>query len=135
MDAEVKSCTDLKDKRNLIFLYEKACTNLDLTDVVRESVAGGVRENDASSFNQSNRNKRRKRFARNDTTDEDDEKGFCEDCSVPSYLETEYQFLKVYMTIDEEERFAIGHQFEDMVKECTFRGRDCTQEKYDCAVD
>ena len=55
--------------------------------------------------------------------------GFCQDCSVPSFLETEYMFLQLYMSISEEERILIGHSFVDMVKDCTFRGRDCNQER------
>ena len=53
------------------------------------------------------------------------EKAFCDTCSVPSYLDTEYAFLEKYMALSKEDRVAIGHNFTDLIKECTFRGRDC----------
>ena len=56
--------------------------------------------------------------------------GFCESCSVPALLDTEYQFLQVYMSLEEKERFKIGHNFSDLVKSCTFRGRDCKEERF-----
>ena len=34
------------------------------------------------------------------------------------------------MNISEEDRIVIGHSLRDMVKDCTFRGRDCNQERY-----
>ena len=56
--------------------------------------------------------------------------GFCETCSVPELLDTEYQFLQLYMYLEEKERFKIGHNFSDLVKSCTFRGRDCKEERF-----
>ena len=52
-------------------------------------------------------------------------KAFCDTCSVPSYLDTEYKFLEKYMTLSKEDRVGIGHSFTDLIQECTFRGRDC----------
>ena len=50
--------------------------------------------------------------------------------AVPDYLTTEYRFIGQYMNVSEEERKKIGHQFSDLIKSCTFRGRDCLKEKY-----
>ena len=67
----------------------------------------------------------------NQLQDEDveDGPGFCEDCSVPAFLDTEYIFLQYFMSLEEEQRFKIGHNFSGLVKSCTFRGRDCNNEK------
>ena len=62
-----------------------------------------------------------------DTAEE--EEGNCKTCSVPTYLDTEYTFLQVFMSLEEEERFLIGHNFSGLVKACTFRGRDCTEKR------
>ena len=69
-----------------------------------------------------------KRQKREETSGETD-KGFCQDCPLPSFLETEFLFLKLYMNISEEERIVIGHSLNDMVKDCSFSGRDCNQER------
>ena len=50
--------------------------------------------------------------------------------AVPNYLTTEYRFIGQYMNVSEEERKKIGHQLSDLIKSCTFRGRDCLKEKY-----
>ena len=34
------------------------------------------------------------------------------------------------MNLNESLRKQIGHQFENFVKECTFRGMDCTNTRY-----
>ena len=70
--------------------------------------------------------KRKKRAAL--TTN--DEKGFCDTCSMPNSLKTDFEFLEKYMSIRKKERITIGHGFSDMVKECTFRGRDCLEERF-----
>ena len=44
---------------------------------------------------------------------------------VPADIESEYKFLKDFMTLDEAERQLIGHEFDDFVKSCTFRERSC----------
>ena len=44
---------------------------------------------------------------------------------TPSYLESEYEFLAPFMTLSENERRSIGHDFDSFIKACTFRGKDC----------
>ena len=61
--------------------------------------------------------------------DSDDGNGFCSSCSVPQSVEGEYKFLKYFMSVPESVRKQIGHQFEPFIKECTFRGRDCLDER------
>ena len=39
---------------------------------------------------------------------QDEDEGFCYTCSVPSYLDTEYDFVQVYMSLEEEQRFRGG---------------------------
>ena len=38
---------------------------------------------------------------------------------------SEQEFLLQYLMLSQEEKFMIGHQFEDLVVSCTFRGVDC----------
>ena len=45
---------------------------------------------------------------------------------VPNAVERENIFLYLYMDIEERTRISIGHQFTDMVRSCTFKGKDCT---------
>ena len=47
------------------------------------------------------------------------------DGATPSYLETEYEFLAPFMSLTENERRSIGHDFDSFIKSCTFRGKDC----------
>ena len=49
---------------------------------------------------------------------------------MPNSLKTDFEFLEKYMSIRKKERITIGHGFSDMVKECTFRGRDCLEERF-----
>ena len=44
---------------------------------------------------------------------------------MPDFLSAEYEFLEVYMALNESLRHKIGHQFDGFIKECTFRGMDC----------
>ena len=40
------------------------------------------------------------------------------------------EFLKNYMSLNEQERLLIGHRgFDSFIKGCTFRGADCLKEK------
>ena len=42
----------------------------------------------------------------------------------------EIRFIKNYMQEEMDEvRIGIGHQFEDLILECTFRGRDCRKDR------
>ena len=42
----------------------------------------------------------------------------------------EMEFLKNFMSLNEQERLLIGHHgFESFIKGCTFRGADCLKEK------
>ena len=46
---------------------------------------------------------------------------------VPSSLDIEYKFLYLYMDIDETTRLSVGHQRDDMIKFCSFKGKLCPQ--------
>ena len=47
----------------------------------------------------------------------------------PPSVGKEMKFLKNFMTMNEEERKLIGHNFTSIFKSCTFRGNDCLEEK------
>ena len=42
----------------------------------------------------------------------------------------EYEFLMNFMTLDMSIRNEIGHQFEEFIQGCTFRGADCLNSRY-----
>ena len=44
---------------------------------------------------------------------------------TPVYLEAEYIFLAEYMSLNRSIRSLIGHEFQSFIKSCTFRGKDC----------
>jgi len=46
---------------------------------------------------------------------------------VPSTVDIENAFLYLYMDIDETTRLSVGHQREDMIKFCSFKGKRCPQ--------
>ena len=46
--------------------------------------------------------------------------------ATPESVDAENLFLYYYMDMDETDRMKIGHQLTDLVKACSFRGRDCT---------
>ena len=54
---------------------------------------------------------------KDDTDDDDDD--------VPNIVDRQNKFLYYYMNFPEKVRLTIGHQFSDMIKFCTFKGRDC----------
>jgi hypothetical protein len=41
----------------------------------------------------------------------------------------EWKFLRNFMTLNEQERILIGHDFKSFIKGCTFRGKDCMEEE------
>ena len=41
----------------------------------------------------------------------------------------EWAFLRNFMTLNENERILIGHDFDSFIKGCTFRGNDCMDEE------
>lgn len=45
--------------------------------------------------------------------------------AVPEQIDKEYEFLSEYMSLESDQRSLIGHKFEDLVKACSFRERDC----------
>ena len=45
---------------------------------------------------------------------------------TPELVDMENLFLYYYMSMDARDRMMIGHQFEDTIKACSFRGKDCT---------
>ena len=48
----------------------------------------------------------------------------------PDVVKTEYEFLDMYMQLNDSVRMRIGHQFDNMIKSCTFQGGDCLDEKF-----
>ena len=46
----------------------------------------------------------------------------------PTSVAEEMEFLRTFMTLNEEERTLIGHNYTSFIKGCTFRGRDCFNE-------
>ena len=49
---------------------------------------------------------------------------------TPDWLTTEYEFLSVYMELNESIRHKIGHPFSAMIKACTFQGKNCLDSRY-----
>ena len=45
--------------------------------------------------------------------------------SQPATVAQEMEFLTNFMTLNEQERMLIGHDFKSLIKSCTFRGKDC----------
>ena len=41
----------------------------------------------------------------------------------------EMEFLALYMTLNEDIRKQIGHQFQDFIQDCTYRGTSCKNER------
>ena len=46
----------------------------------------------------------------------------------PTSEKEEMEFIKLFMTLNADERALIGHNFTTLVKACTFRGRSCENE-------
>ena len=46
--------------------------------------------------------------------------------ATPESVDAENLFLYYYMDMDEPDREKIGHQLTDLIKACSFRGKDCT---------
>lgn len=42
----------------------------------------------------------------------------------------DYDFMMYYMQLPSHMRVTIGHQFKDFIKGCTFRQKDCLEERY-----
>ena len=45
--------------------------------------------------------------------------------ATPALVDAENLFLYYYMSMDAPDRMLIGHQFNDTIKACSFRGKDC----------
>ena len=45
--------------------------------------------------------------------------------ATPESVDAENLFLYYYMNMDEPDRKKIGHQLTDLIKACSFRGKDC----------
>ena len=46
----------------------------------------------------------------------------------PAAVANEMEFLRNFMSLDENERILIGHDFKSFIKGCTFRGKNCLTE-------
>ena len=46
--------------------------------------------------------------------------------ATPESVDSENLFLYYYMEMDAPDRKKIGHQLTDLIKACSFRGKDCT---------
>ena len=79
-------------------------------------------QNSAPTNDNSATGGRRKRAAAPSSADQTTEVRIGE---MPDFLSAEYEFLEVYMALNESLRHKIGHQFDGFIKECTFRGMDC----------
>ena len=49
--------------------------------------------------------------------------------AAPALVDAENIFLYYYMSMDSRDRMMIGHQFQDTIKACSFRGKDCAEEE------
>ena len=49
-------------------------------------------------------------------------------CQQPDFI-AELEFTRHFMSLNEQERMIIGHNFTSFIKECTFQGRNCLNEK------
>ena len=49
--------------------------------------------------------------------------------AAPALVDAENIFLYYYMSMDAPDRMMIGHQFQDTIKACSFRGKDCTEKE------
>ena len=49
---------------------------------------------------------------------------------TPDWLTTEYDFLADYMQLNASIRHRIGHQFNALIKSCTFNGKDCLNSRF-----
>ena len=47
---------------------------------------------------------------------------------TPELVDAENLFLYYYMSMDARDRMMIGHHFQDTIKACSFRGKDCTND-------
>ena len=62
-------------------------------------------------------------------TDEKDSDDFDDQGDILEDVEVENEFLSRYMSLPEYLRLKIGHQFPSFVKYCTFRSRNCLNER------
>ena len=60
---------------------------------------------------------------------EDREKSWEDQGEMDASQEILNEFLGKYMTLPRAIRLSIGHNFTQMVKSCTFRGRSCTNSR------
>ena len=49
--------------------------------------------------------------------------------AAPALVDAENIFLYYYMSMDAPDRMMIGHQFQDTIKACSFRGKDCKEKE------
>ena len=49
-------------------------------------------------------------------------------CQQPDFI-AELEFTRHFMSLNEQERMIIGHNFTGFIKECTYQGRNCLNEK------
>lgn len=68
--------------------------------------------------------KRKKRQAQ-PAPDGDGPKDLSKSGAIPDAIAKENEFMRKYMGLGGPERMIIGHQFDNFVQMCTFRGRDC----------
>ena len=77
-----------------------------------------------------NRRKRSNSDEDDETDPEDREKSWEDQGEMDASQEILNEFLGKYMTLPRAIRLSIGHNFTQMVKSCTFRGRDCANSRY-----
>ena len=59
----------------------------------------------------------------------DGKKGSKGNNQLSTSVAEEMEFVQVFMSLNEEERALIGHDFVEFIKECTFRGHICGKHK------
>ena len=76
-----------------------------------------------------NRRKRSNSDKYDEIDPEDREKSWEDQGEMDASQEILNEFLGKYMTLPRAIRLSIGHNFTQMVKSCTFRGRSCTNSR------
>ena len=101
----------------------KLCNATDLKspEEEEESFQGGS--------NQGSKGRKKRNIEPIQVTDEKDSDDFDDQGDILEDVEVENEFLSRYMSLPEALRLKIGHQFPSFVKYCTFRSRNCLNER------
>ena len=100
------------------------CNATDLQDPSEEEIYPG---SGSGGSNQGPKGRKKRNVG--PIPDEKDSDDFDEQGDIPEDAEAENEFLSRYMSLPESLRLKIGHQFPSFVKYCTFRSRNCLNER------